>query len=42
MACGRDSNDAQNRLFNERITSGFSDIPHNENSLVLVAMEKLE
>ena len=30
MACGRDQADAQNRLFNERITSGFSDIPNSE------------
>jgi hypothetical protein len=30
MACGRNKDDAINRLFNERVTSNYGDIPHNE------------
>jgi len=30
IACGRDKADAENRLYNERITSGYGDIPHNQ------------
>jgi hypothetical protein len=30
MACGRTEADAKSRVFNERITSGYSDIPNNQ------------
>lgn len=30
MACGRNADDARNRVFNERITSHYSSIPHRE------------
>ncbi len=30
MACGRNADDAKNRVFNERITSYYSDIPNHE------------
>lgn len=30
MACGRTTADAQTRVFNERITSNYSDIPNNQ------------